>query len=239
MNNGTVQATPLTQGEAWEFAAALMQQAPRDLDPQKVRHYLRNKGQLGSELRELLGKPLPAFDTAAWEAFYRKHFALMVDFSNLHIPLKPDYSCRAVVVPVGLTNNAVFDACTKAFAGKTWRYERNLDTVRDIIMRPAGPYVVWVRDTVEADGDMANTSAQDIETAGTNTATLKERMLLELKHHDETGGHLDLENWTLCTGSRYAGGSVPRCYWSGGGFRVDWAGAVDRCSGLRARVVVS
>ena len=69
--------------------------------------------------------------------------------------------------------------------------------------------------------------------------TLKERMVLELKYFDETGKHLDIENWTLCTGFRHSVGRVPRCDWGGGEFCVDWYYADDSDSDLRARVVVS
>lgn len=179
------------------------------------------------------------FDTAPWVAFYAKHFKATPDFSALHVPEKPNFSCRAVVVMPGLTNNQVFDACTKAF--KTWRYADDLDTVRDVVKRPDGPYVVWVRDTVEVDAEMANKSANDIEAAGVNTLTLKERMLLEIAYFEGTGKHLDLDNVTLCAGSRYPDGDVPSCGWSRllGDFSVRWYGAGDRSSDLRARVAVS
>ena len=232
---GTVQKT-LSPGEAFEFGAAVMQQLGRDIDPDKARHYIRNKGQLGKDLRKLGIHKMPEFDTAEWERFYLKHFS-HVDLSGLHVPPKPDYQCRAVVIVTGITNNIVFDACTKAF--KTWRYTNDLNTVTDVVQRPSGPYVVWVRETVEADPDLANKSAEDIEKAGINTLTLKERMVLELKHFDETGKHLDIENVTLCAGSRHSGGGVPRADWVGGEFYVDWCSADYRGSDLRARVAVS
>ena len=236
MNSGTVQ-NPLSQGEALEFGAAVMQQLGRNIDPEKARYYISNKGELGKDLRKLGIHKMPEFDTVGWEAFYLKHFSHSVDLSGLHIPAKPSYPCRAVVIIPGLTNNVVFDACTKAF--KTWRYESDLNTVTDIAMRPQGPYVVWVRDLVEADADMANKSGSDIATAGTNTLTLKERMVLELKYFDETGKHLDIENWTLCAGSRSSDGRVPSVRWSVGKLGVHWASAGHRSPGLRARVAVS
>ena len=156
---------------------------------------------------------MPEFDVAGWERFYEKHFGLTVDLSNLHVPPKPDYPCRAIVAVSQLTNNKVFDAGTKAFEGKTWRYTNDLDTVYDVVQRPSGPCVVWLRNVVEADEDMKNKSADDIETAGTNTLTLKERMLLELEYHDETGKHLDVQKIMLCAGSRYSGGGVPSAHW--------------------------
>lgn len=234
---GTVQTTPLTDGEKRDFYVALMQQAPLDLDPEKVRYYLAAKARLGADLRALLGQPVPAFDTDRWEHLFEVFFGRKLDLSNLYVSPKPDYSCWAVLIPAGLTNNEVFDACTKTF--KSWRYVDDLNTVVDVVKRPEGPYVVWVRDTVEADSDMANKSAADIETVGVNTLTLKERMMLELVYLDMTSKHLDLENWTLCAGSRGAGGGVPVCRWFGGEFCVHGTCVDYRYSRLRARVAVS
>ncbi len=242
MTNGTVQTitpAPLTAGETWDFAAALMQQAPRDLDPSKVRHYLANKRELGADLRSVLGQPLPAFDTSVWQKFFKKYFGRTFDLSNLHIPAKPAYLCWAIVVPQGLTSNDVFDACTKVFNGKTWRYESDLNTIRDIVKLPDSPYVVWVSAVVEADEKLKNKSAEDIEKEGINTLTLKERMMLELVYFDETGNHLDINNWTLCAGSRDSDGDVPVCRWSDDGFYVYWYGPGSACPGLRSRVAVS
>jgi hypothetical protein len=234
--SGTVR-NELSIGEAFEFGAAVMQQLGRDIDPDKARYYIAHKKQLGDDLRKLGIHKMPEFDTSACEKFYTKHFGRTADFSGLHVPAKPDYPCRAIVVVPGITNNDVFDACTKAF--RTWRYEKNLDTVRDIVKRPDGLYVVWVRDVVEADEDMKNKSADDIAAAGVNTLTLKERMLLELAYFDETGKHLDIDNWTLCAGSRHSDGRVPFVRWDDGKLNVDWASADSRGAFLRARVAVS
>ena len=236
LKHETVQK-PLTSGEVLDFGATVMQQLGRDLNPEKVRYYLGKKSRLGDDLRKLGIHKMPEFDSAEWERFYLKHFSHTVDLAGLHVPLKPDYPCRAVVIISGITNNIVFDACTKAF--KTWRYTNDLNTVTDVVQRPSGPYVVWARDVIEADEDMKNKSAEDIEKAGINTLTLKERMMLELKYFDETGKHLDIENWTLCTGSRSSGGSVPFANWGDGKFYVDAYDAGDSHSVLRAREAVS
>ncbi len=236
MTHGTVQK-PLSEREILEFASTVMQQLGRGIEPAKARYYIGNKRQLGTDLRKLGIHKMPAFDTAGWEGFYAKHFGLTVDLSAVLVPTKPDYPCRAIVVVPQLTNNQVFDACTKAF--KTWRYESDLNTVRDIVARPQGAYVVWVRDVVEADEDMKNKSANDIESARINTLTLKERMLLELKCFDAMGVHLDINNWTLCAGSRHSVGFVPYCYWFVGKFYVHWTSVDDAGPHLRARVAVS
>ena len=236
MKTGTVQK-PLTDGEILEFGATVMQQLGRGIDPDKARYYIGKKSQLGRDLRKLGIHKMPEFDIAAWKVFYTKHFGLVVDLSSLHVSAKPAYPCRAVVIVPGLTNNQVFDACTKAF--KTWPYDNDLNTVRDIVVRPQGPYAVWVRDVVEADDDMQNKSANDIAEAGTNTLTLKERLVLELAYFDETGKHLDISNWTLCAGSRNSDGNVPYVHWIVYKLYVDWTYVADCSPGLRARVAVS
>lgn len=238
MSHEKVQVAPLTPSEIFEFVGAVVEQIPRDLDPEKIRWYNEKKSRIGKDIRPLFAQPVPTFGLADWVRFYKKHFGLATtDWSGLHVPPKPNYPCRAIVVVPQITNNQAFDACTKAF--KTWRYTDDLDSVRDVVSRPDGPYVVWVRDTVEADPDMAGKSADDIEAAGINTLTLKERLLLELKYFEETDKHLDIHNWTLCAGSRYPDGDVPSVGWSDGRLHVDWAHADSRYPALRARVAVS
>lgn len=56
LNRETVR--PLSSGEIFDFGAAVLQQLPHDLDPTRVRHFLRRKKELGTSLRELCGRPL-------------------------------------------------------------------------------------------------------------------------------------------------------------------------------------
>lgn len=68
--------------------------------------------------------------------------------------------------------------------------------------------------------------------------SLRERLLLEIAYFDETGEHLDLIGWTLCGGSRSAGGSVPSVDWNPYNQKVgvDWFEVDDSDSerGLRS-----
>ena len=68
--------------------------------------------------------------------------------------------------------------------------------------------------------------------------TLEERLLLEIEYFKKTGKHLDVENWTLCSGSRYQDGYVPSAYWDGDEFGVDWYGSDGRFACGRARSAV-
>jgi len=180
-----------------------------------------------------------ALNIPLWYDFLGRMFRREFDLSNLYVPQKPAYQCRPLINPLGITNNQVFEVCTKRFHGKTWRYINDLGTVHDIVERPDRPYVIWVRDTVEADEEMQGKSAEDIAKEKINTETLFERQLHELKFFDEIAEHLDIKNLTLCAGSRSAGGSVPSCYWFGVEFYVSATYVAGAGPALRARVVVS
>ncbi len=128
-------------------------------------------------------------------------------------------------MPGLVTNNEAFDACKRKM-GNAWRYQDDLNTVRDIVERPKTPYVVWAKALIEADQDLANVSAEMIQKRSINILTLLERLILDSKHFDETKTYLDVENVTLCAGSRSADGNVPRVYWGppGRGLSVGWYG---------------
>ena len=179
-------------------------------------------------------------DSVSWVDFYRRMFGKEVDLANLHVPAKPEYEYWSILMVPGISNNDAFDACKKQF-GKAWRCEDDLNTVRDIVVRPATAYVVWVKANVEADPDLANVSAEKIVECGLNTLTLRERLVLELKYFDETKQHLDINNWTLCAGSRFADGHVPLVYWYGYdvGLSVHWCSVGYADPYLRARAAVS
>lgn len=106
---------------------------------------------------------------------------------------------------------------------------------------PEKPTTRYFAKNVEADPELANKSAADLEQEGGEYITLRERLLLELQYFKETGHHLDVENWTLCAGSRYAGGYVPCVYWGPfyRGLDVGSCGVRHADGSLRARASVS
>jgi len=175
-----------------------------------------------------------------WVNFYQKHFNITPDFSGLKIPQKPtEGNWRLLVILQGLTKNQVYDVCAKQFS--CWRYTEDLDMVVSKNERDPknGTYAIWVRDTVEADEVHKNKSANMIKDADLATETLLERMIHELVYFSETGEHLDVNNVTLCSGSRYSDGDVPGARWDDDGFRVCWDYAAGRLGSLRSREVVS
>ncbi|KKT39348.1 MAG: hypothetical protein UW28_C0036G0014, partial [Parcubacteria group bacterium GW2011_GWA2_44_13] len=65
--------------------------------------------------------------------------------------------------------------------------------------------------------------------------------LYEAKYFKETGKHLDISNWTLCSGSRYSDGGVPVVGWYGdySGMHVGRAFPSGASGSLRSRQTVS
>ncbi len=178
---------------------------------------------------------------AEWEEFYRDVVGFEVDLSDVVIPDDPGGFSRVLVIAKGLTIAQVIAACRKHF--KVWLYRDDLgEAVTENDRSPAnGSYAIRVRDRVEADEELKNLSANDIKERGTATMTLLERLLFESKYFKETGKHLDINNWTLCAGSRYSSGGVPRLSWFSGsdGLFVDWCSPDYRSGSIRTRAVVS
>ena len=100
-------------------------------------------------------------------------------------------------------------------------------------------YAIWVRDRVEADEELKNKSADDLKASGTNCIILEERLMLEFFYYWKNKSHLDIQNVTLCAGSRYSDGGVPCVSWYGDGLLVGWFGRAGANGYLRARQAVS
>jgi len=90
----------------------------------------------------------------------------------------------------------------------------------------------------EADEDLKNKSANDLKREGIAGITLRERLLYELEYFKKTGQHLDIDNITLCAGSRGSDGGVPRVGWRSGWVGVSWCGPEGSRAGLRSRRAV-
>lgn len=176
---------------------------------------------------------------AAWKDFYQKFFGLTLDVSGIQIPEHRDGFDRLIVVAQGLTPNQVYDVCAKQFP--CWSYTKDLDeATRGRNDRESDQtYAVWVRDRQEADEENKNTSAAQLKERRVPGITLLERMIYELKYWSETNEHLDQQCWTLCSGSRCAGGFVPYAFWYDVRFKVSWYYPDRSFDYLRARSVVS
>lgn len=74
----------------------------------------------------------------------------------------------------------------------------------------------YFKNVKEADKELKNKSAEDLQEEGIECITLRERLIFELLYFKETGKHLDVSNVTLCAGSRYQDGHVPSVGWDSG-----------------------
>jgi len=173
-----------------------------------------------------------------WQNFYREVLGIECDFSNLRIPKREKGFNRLIIVAQGMTPQTIYDKCKELFP--SWKYtNENLDDITTSERTSkAGAYAVWFRDNIEADEELKNLSANDLKNRGILGITLEERLLFELKYFKETGKHLDIENVTLCSGSRCSDGGVPYVRWYDGKLYVDWCYPGGRHGGLRSRRAV-
>lgn len=186
----------------------------------------------------------PTSDFLRWEGNYGKLFNRKPDFSQVHIPERPQDigPVRLIVVVQELlewTKNSplqeVQNTLKKQF--KCWEYNNLDDSITKSDRDPKnGSYAVWVKDVREADPEFADKSADDLKAENHTGITVLERQLLEADYFFEKGEHLDQQNITLCTGSRDRGGGVPGAGWRGG-FVVGWCDSASRFSALRSRRV--
>ena len=133
-----------------------------------------------------------------------------------------------------LKTSELLEACRKQFKVWSWYDDAKLDA--DF---PPVKSTRYFKKDVEADEDLKNLSADDLKEKGIEGITLRERILLELQYFKDTGKHLDIDNITLCSGSRYSDGLVPDVRLaSGGNVRVGWYDSRGSRPYLRARRAV-
>ena len=237
---------PASVGQVKDIIATLSQSVPNGMTSADAQRILGGKKKFIAEIKEVFAR----YTTAApmdsllieWQDFYRGEFGIELDLSTLVIPERKEGLDRLLVIAEGMTANRVFGQCSQRF--KTWKYtDKNLDDAIPTNDRDPknGTYAIWVRDTVEADQRFSDLSANDLKTAEHVGITVLERLIYELKYFKETGKHLDIDNVTLCSGSRFSDGSVPNVFWgsSDSAMLVDWYSPDGRSSSLRSREVVS
>ncbi|MDD5341409.1 MAG: hypothetical protein PHC97_03155 [Patescibacteria group bacterium] len=175
---------------------------------------------------------------ADWQKFYKDVYGLEADFSSLLIPEHQNGFDRLIIVVPGMTPQRLYDKCKEMFPCQKWT-----DLALDKIVTSArtaqtNAYAVWFRDRIEADKELKNLSANTLKKRGIIGITLEERLLCEQKYFLETNKHLDINNVTLCSGSRYDAGDVPGVGWLDSELDVGWYNP-GHCSGsLRARAAV-
>jgi hypothetical protein len=135
-----------------------------------------------------------------------------------------------------LKTSEILAECKKKFDVYSWYNNEKLD--KDF---PPVKSDRYFKKNLEADEELKNKSANELEKMGVKGMTLRERLLMELAYFNETGQHLDIDNITLCSGSRYSDGDVPDVSW-GVDHRGLCVGRYDPGTAdddLRARAVVS
>lgn len=143
-----------------------------------------------------------------------------------------------ITVPKGMTVEKALEECKKNFDVYCW-YDNFKGMTND--REPTEEYTAKFKANIEADEELKNLSANELKEKGIKGITLLERLLLELDYFKRTGGHLDVDKVTLCSGSRRSGGRVPRVHWNAGHRKlyVHWYCLSNSDSRLRARAVVS
>jgi len=174
-----------------------------------------------------------------WQQFYHDLFGLEIDLLGLSVPAKKKGFDRLVIVAQGMTLQRLYDNCVKLCPCWKWTDDDLDKIVQSERTAKDGTYAVWFRDVVEADEELKNLSANDLKEKGIPGITLEERLLMELKYFKETGNHLDIKSWTLCSGSRCSSGGVPSVHGGSGGLRVGWYHPGSARGYLRSRRAVS
>lgn len=173
---------------------------------------------------------------AYWAQFYREVFGIALGISQIAIPRRQPGFNRLILVAQGLTPEKIFQKMKELFP--SWKYLANLDTVESV-RKTDKTYAIWIRDRVEADEELKNKSVNVLKQEDLDCITLEERLLYGMKFFKETGKHLDVENITLCAGSRRSDGNVPSVRWLSSKVYVYWYGPSDAVSRLRSRLTVS
>lgn len=237
----TGNARETTLGQLRELHIRVLAALPLDMPWETAQGWIQNPQGLGKVLRTALMPPkAKEIDLiASWIKFYKKFFNCSTGFlSSGTMPSHQPGFDRLIVVARGLTLEQVFETCQKNFP--CWKYVDDLDkAVTRNDRNPDQAYAIWVRDRQEADEELKNLSADQLKAQGIAGITLLERLLYELKHWDETREHLDIQNITLCSGSRDAVGVVPDAHWYGGEFKVSWCRLGSAYDFLRSRSAVS
>ena len=169
----------------------------------------------------------PYFDEVCdyWIGLWRKQIGIKnPDFTCIR-PFVAQPGYRPLIMPKHdlLTAQRLYDSCRERF--NCWKYTSNpLDKV--VVMNGRDPrkgsYVAWFRDRIEADEELSNLSAIALKKRKISGITLLEREVMEYDYFNRTNGHLDIDNMTLCSGSLYICGDLPRVRWDSERFFIHW-----------------
>ncbi len=215
----------------------LVQGGKRDAEEvADVLQVIKNEKDFATTLGRKTMSELVKKQLAAWTRFYREEFEIRLDTNQIKIPAHQNGWNQLIVVAQGLTPEKIYAAMKRRMPA--WKYSDNLDSIESV-RKADKTYSIWVRDRQEADEELKNKSANNLKSDGTNCITLEERLLLEMMFFRGTGKHQDIQNITLCAGSRDGDGGVPYVLWTVDEVRVDWSHPGYADGNLRVRSVVS
>ncbi len=144
-----------------------------------------------------------------WEAFYRDHFDLDVDFTNVLVPEADDQTLRAQFMPSlsELSHNRILYVMEKSFSVSIYDGQIDLDKCvtknsRNGIMS----YAIRESGEVMPDLKYFSKSAEEADPNGVIGMNMREAMVLIYKTIVDGKR---LQGFTLCTGSRDDNGRVP------------------------------
>ena len=160
-----------------------------------------------------------------WKKLWQKQLGIKTPVFTGIAPFVANSGYRPLIMPRHefITEQWLFDACRERF--DCWKYT-NWSLDRVVVKNDRDPrngaYVAWFRDRVEADEELRSVSAVQLEKDGISGITLLEREVMEYDYFNRTNGHLDINNMTLCSGSRYLCDDLPRVRCDGEKFFIHY-----------------
>lgn len=165
---------------------------------------------------------------AKWQDFYSRHFGEQHDFSGVRIPAQQLGFNQLILVPTGMTPYRAIVRCQELFAVYYVVYglEQNGGHGQYTHSRTANQsYALWLEGKFQHIGSTKDAFEAAVTRHHSDSLTMLERLLLELKYFDENPGHhpnpvKSLERYELCFGSQQVQGDegVQRHYV----FQIAW-----------------
>jgi hypothetical protein len=152
-----------------------------------------------------------------WVEFY-KTFGLTIDLADYQLPdnlnLAEGKNYWSIVVPPGFNPQKAFDI--RKQLTKTYEWV-SVSKMVDIYPRVPASVIAANQNAISEYSNMSCAVSMEQSIWGT---TLTEGLLIDGRVFKDSGVHLDVQGWTLHTGSRSLGGGVPYSCWNPGNVRL-------------------
>ncbi|MBX4197998.1 hypothetical protein KW782_01545 [Candidatus Parcubacteria bacterium] len=153
----------------------------------------------------------------SWQKFYNRHFGLSLDTDNLKIPDYVRWFDLLLIVHEQMKFDHLLEFSRRLFQVRSVVRDLTVETSWDLEERSTkelGTYVIWVRDSLNANPETAFFSANGIKERGLKTETLTERLLHGSFVFETRQQYLDTRTTTACTGTRVRGNQIPNVRFS-------------------------